>query len=309
MRFLHAMIHTMLPVLLLAPIFAGGAPAQGAEAVVLSAAPATTAPLEQPLVYWREAWTAPRPVQLHFLKVDLQSRALEVTVAMAKDPDGPGPAEAMLTTPTLLASQAGALAAINANAFRALPNAQGQASPYWFTGKPVDIAGLAAADGALRSKPEKTRLAFWIDAQGRPRIGGNPTSLKQVRVGVADWIAPLIANGRVLPEDTKSLHPRTLLGLDRGERHLLLVVADGRQAGYSEGLTMREAADLMAAHGCYNALNLDGGGSSIMLLEQQGQLKTMNRPSGLWPRPIPNMLVIRERKQAGVAARQPEPRG
>ena len=49
---------------------------------------------------------------------------------------------------------------------------------------------------------------------------------------------------------------------------------------------------------CWDALNLDGGGSSIMLLEDKhDSLQTMNRPSGLLgARPIPVMLGVRLRE-------------
>ena len=49
----------------------------------------------------------------------------------------------------------------------------------------------------------------------------------------------------------------------------------------------------MQDYGCDEALNLDGGGSSIMLLEKEGELKVMNRPSGKY-RPVPVMLGIRK---------------
>jgi exopolysaccharide biosynthesis protein len=51
----------------------------------------------------------------------------------------------------------------------------------------------------------------------------------------------------------------------------------------------------MRHENCWSAINLDGGGSSIMLLEDKDQeLRTMNRPSGiLGPRPVPVMLGVR----------------
>jgi hypothetical protein len=55
----------------------------------------------------------------------------------------------------------------------------------------------------------------------------------------------------------------------------------------------------MKQHGCHNATNLDGGGSSIMLAQETGpdglHLGIVNRPSGGSPRPIPVMLGVRRR--------------
>jgi hypothetical protein len=68
--------------------------------------------------------------------------------------------------------------------------------------------------------------------------------------------------------------PRTMVGVDARGR-LLLVAVDGRQAGRSAGLSILEAAQVMRALGAVTAMNLDGGGSTTMLLE--GQI--VNRPS------------------------------
>jgi exopolysaccharide biosynthesis protein len=53
------------------------------------------------------------------------------------------------------------------------------------------------------------------------------------------------------------------------------MVVDGRQGSYSSGMTLAELTDALFATGAAEALNLDGGGSSVML----AQGRTMNRPS------------------------------
>jgi hypothetical protein len=69
-------------------------------------------------------------------------------------------------------------------------------------------------------------------------------------------------------------NPRTMAGIDARGR-LLLVAVDGRQAGRSAGLSILEAAQAMKALGAVTAINLDGGGSTTMVLD--GQI--VNRPS------------------------------
>ncbi|MEG1525305.1 MAG: phosphodiester glycosidase family protein [Clostridia bacterium] len=56
--------------------------------------------------------------------------------------------------------------------------------------------------------------------------------------------------------------------------HYCLLVADGRQEGYSNGLTLEELAKIMAELGCKEAYNLDGGATAAMIF--QGKL--VNRP-------------------------------
>ena len=52
------------------------------------------------------------------------------------------------------------------------------------------------------------------------------------------------------------------LKLNGGE--VLLLIVDGRAPGYSIGATMQEIAELMLDYNVYQAINLDGGSSSIM---------------------------------------------
>ncbi|GHE79743.1 lipoprotein [Amycolatopsis deserti] len=68
--------------------------------------------------------------------------------------------------------------------------------------------------------------------------------------------------------------PRTMAGIDARGR-LLLVTVDGRQPGVSEGLTLVEGARLMRALGAVEAMNLDGGGSSAMVVSGA----VVNKPS------------------------------
>ncbi|MCU0780833.1 MAG: phosphodiester glycosidase family protein, partial [Akkermansiaceae bacterium] len=210
------------------------------------------------------------------------------------------PAEATLTKPVALArTTPGLLAAVNANAFAHLPTATAaERKRGWFAGKAVDIHGLAAADGKIRSPSAGERTDFWFDAAGRPHLGEVPPETK-IRHGVADWGQLLVKDGRILAGPDGALHPRTLAGFDAGRRWWWLVVIDGRRRGVSEGMTLAECAELMAARGCAYAINLDGGGSSILL--QQVPAKpgptTINRPSDGTPRAIPVMLGVRRKER------------
>jgi hypothetical protein len=69
-------------------------------------------------------------------------------------------------------------------------------------------------------------------------------------------------------------HPRTLAGVGRGGR-ILLATIDGRRPGYSVGATLRESALVMRSLGAREAVNLDGGGSTTMVVKG----RVVNRPS------------------------------
>ncbi|MCX7610839.1 MAG: phosphodiester glycosidase family protein [Ignavibacterium sp.] len=70
-------------------------------------------------------------------------------------------------------------------------------------------------------------------------------------------------------------HPRTAVGFNQDSTKVYFVVVDGRQSNLSVGMTLDELADLMLSIGCKNAVNLDGGGSSTMVIHNQ----VVNSPS------------------------------
>jgi len=57
------------------------------------------------------------------------------------------------------------------------------------------------------------------------------------------------------------------VALDREGRRLILIAVDGRQPNYSEGVTLAELAEIVIEHGGDTALNLDGGGSTTLVME------------------------------------------
>jgi hypothetical protein len=102
----------------------------------------------------------------------------------------------------------------------------------------------------------------------------------------------VLRDGRRVARDDVDLHPRTAIGIDHDTGQLLLLVLDGRQS-FSRGATMKELGKLFQRLGAEDALNLDGGGSSIMLARQaDGSLAVLNSPSDGHPRPVANGLEV-----------------
>ena len=114
----------------------------------------------------------------------------------------------------------------------------------------------------------------------------------------------LVRDGRPLPievpdddayqfKSMRERHPRSAVGWNR--EHWFLVGVDGRQDG-AAGMTLEELAAYLAALGCTDAMNLDGGGSAT--LWAAGSVR--NRPSDGRERPIANALAVVRLRPAGA---------
>ncbi|KPU26324.1 hypothetical protein TR13x_10655 [Caloranaerobacter sp. TR13] len=91
----------------------------------------------------------------------------------------------------------------------------------------------------------------------------------------------------------KGKHPRTALGINKNKDELILVTVDGRDTSY-KGVDLNTLAEIMIDLGAYEAVNLDGGGSTTMVLNPQYEENptVVNRPSDGKERKISNGIGI-----------------
>lgn len=109
----------------------------------------------------------------------------------------------------------------------------------------------------------------------------------------------LVADGKVnISMDVnstfaKSISPRTAVGVTKDNK-LLMVTVDGRQSGYSNGMTINQLANYMVQLGAETAINFDGGGSTAIVAWKPGDSgpRLINRPSDGYERKVPNALQI-----------------
>lgn len=151
------------------------------------------------------------------------------------------------------------------------------------------LHGEGSAEGAVGSLMPGDRLTLTLHTSG---LGGKV----ELAVG-GNQI--LLQGGRILPKDDPKAprHPRTIVGYSA--REIVLVTVDGRQRGWSVGMTPMEEARLMLRLGCTDALNLDGGGSTTCWVRG----KVTNRPSDGGQRKIANALLVRSTAPHGSLAR------
>ncbi len=151
----------------------------------------------------------------------------------------------------------------------------------------ASLAAEAAVGAAVT-----TRLIFRPDWAGIVNaIGGGP---QLVREGGAVFKAlEAFSSGVLLPRA-----PRTAVG-QLADGRIILVATDGRQPGYSVGMTNFELAQTLARLGAVTGAALDGGGSTTLAFEGS----VLNRPSDGSERPISNALLL---LYTGVFAPPPE---
>jgi hypothetical protein len=127
-------------------------------------------------------------------------------------------------------------------------------------------------------------------------VGGDPLLVTR---GVA--VAPASC-----PSYFCDRNPRTGVGFTPAG-HALLVVVDGRRDGWSDGMTLLEFANLFVYLGATRALNLDGGGSSTMVVGG----RVVNRPSDGQERWVSSAVLVMPGQGSGsrtrIAARTLEP--
>lgn len=233
------------------------------------------------------------PLMIDALYVDMKDPDIEVRTALAGSTDDGNPAgwRFGLEATSTLVERSGAIAGMNGAYFA-------------WTGKPL---GLVIIDGRVMSMPIMNRSAFgitwdnriiidnvderkligWQVQNVRYALGAGPRLVKDGQVYVtsqSEGFKPDVAVGRA---------PRSALGVT-GDGRLILVTVGGRRSGLSIGVTLEELAQIMIELGARDALNLDGGGSSTLVVRGY----VVNLPSGEGERKVGSAVLVFARESS-----------
>ena len=118
-------------------------------------------------------------------------------------------------------------------------------------------------------------------------IGGGPVLLQEGRINITNQEEQMFVDG------LNDRHPRTAMGYTKN-RKLIILVIEGRNAGKAEGATLEEEAKILQDLGCVEALNLDGGGSSCMLINGRETIRPSDKEG---QRPVPAVFIIKAKKR------------
>lgn len=172
-----------------------------------------------------------------------------------------------------------------------------------FFWKTLEHIGMLIDEGLYYTPPTSAAIDFIYYKNGTTEIknlsGYNGTLLSGLQKST-NWAIgtsySLVQKGKINLENSgkyshaKGREPRTLIG-QKADGTFVLVVVDGRRIT-SLGVTAQQSAEIMLDLGCYNAVNVDGGGSSVMVVVENGKVKVVNKPSDGSERAVGSMLLV-----------------
>ncbi len=224
---------------------------------------------------------------VHEVRVELGTPGLEFLVTPS---DRSGGRALRAATTSAFARRYDLDVAINGDFFDPW-HSNGPLDYYPHEGDPVDVQGLAISNGLRYGEPGQDSRALFVSCAGAVGFEAPEETCQ----AISGW--PLLTGGLINTRDHDARHPRSALCLDAARRWLGIFVVDGRQARYSQGMTLAELGRHLAARGCWDAINLDGGGSSVLVLRMDGEIKAVSSPIHTRlpgrERPVANHLGLR----------------
>jgi formylglycine-generating enzyme required for sulfatase activity len=227
--------------------------------------------------------TIPRPLNINVLEVDLTCPAISFLVTPGglqfDDPNTEISEQVQARRMTTFVADYGLQVGINGNFAASAP---GPVYEY----QPCVVTGLAVSNGVQYSTDDgRPALTFPGDCRsGTAYIGCAPFPADTYNAICADKM--LVEYGRPVDSctwnpigDALERNPRTSVGLSYDGRRLIVIVIDGGQAGFSEGVTLPEMAEYLVKFGAYTGLSFDGGGSDTMVFGDELGPVIINHPS------------------------------
>jgi hypothetical protein len=249
---------------------------------------ATSHSLFSGIEYQRQARSQPRPVMIHIVTIDLKTAGLRIFVTPQ--------AKHNSRTTSAFVREFKTKLAINASYFSPFYDR----TPWDYyprSGDRTVPSGETISNGDRHTPPLAKWPVLCILPANIVKISDTDTCPNGTMNAVAGR-EMLVSNGRTTREkfadDEHKPYPRVAVGIDRSGTKLWSLVVDGKQPLYSEGLTKLELAQLMVELGVDTAINLDGGGSTTLVVDTGNGATVLNAPIHakvpMNERPVANQL-------------------
>ena len=152
--------------------------------------------------------------------------------------------------------------------------------PYAFEEMPV----VAKGKDSLPSIFDLADIS-WKWWKMRTAVGGGPVLIHDGKIRISN------REEQLFPDADGDHQPRTAMGYTR-DGQLIVLAIQGRTPGKAAGATLQEEARILLGLGCYEALNLDGGGSSCLLVNGK---ETIRPSDGGGERPVSTVFLIKRK--------------
>ncbi|OYW18215.1 MAG: hypothetical protein B7Z54_06555, partial [Sphingobacteriales bacterium 12-47-4] len=131
---------------------------------------------------------------------------------------------------------------------------------------------------------KKIRFSKWKPVAA---VGGGPVLVQNGEIRISNNEEWKFAGKAI---DDK--HPRSAMGYT-ADGKLVLLVVQGRMPGLAEGASLTQLAQMLKEIGCTEAMNLDGGGSSCLIINGKETIKPSDKEG---QRAVPGVFVIVRRE-------------
>lgn len=162
----------------------------------------------------------------------------------------------------------------------------------------ADRLGLLIDNGVPVSPPLRKRAFFYIGKDNSYGFGvAEPDMDISPYKHAISGFAHVLKEGKVLKHSNKGLAPRTGYGLSADRKTMYIAVVDGRQPGFSMGTSREETGELLLWLGADEGLNMDGGGSTTLLIRDgNGKITKLNHYINDLERAVGGAICIIYRK-------------
>ncbi|MBD2058643.1 phosphodiester glycosidase family protein [Oculatella sp. FACHB-28] len=252
--------------------------------------------LFQGIVYRRIAKSLPRPVVIHVTTIDLTAPGIRVFVTPGMPTSDNRETQAQTTSEFV--DEFDLQLAVNASFF--YPFEENTPWNYYpHSGDRTNVLGQGISNGLLYSPadPDWPVLCFADNNQARIAAQECPSGTVQAIAGSDVLIEQGDRRDTELDSYNNRIpYPRVAAAINRAGNQLFLIVVDGKQPLYSEGVTTTELTEILLELGAYSALNLDGGGSTTLVAATSSGTTVLNAPIHtkvpMRQRPVANNLGI-----------------
>ncbi|MEA5605890.1 phosphodiester glycosidase family protein [Nostoc sp. UHCC 0252] len=261
------------------------------------------------IVYQRFIESKPRPLIIHIVTIDLNTPGIKpfVTPAIENLSKNIGVGkqaiidnETKARTTSEFVAEFQVKLAINGSYFYPFK----EVTPwhyYPYSGDKTKVLGQTISNGKIYANKKSSWYVLCFDNNNQAQIPGGKECPKNTIQGLAgDDVLVFQGKPKIniyANSSTDKPYSRVVAATDKTGKKLWLVLVDGKQPLYSEGFTKRELIQFIAKLGVYNAINLDGGGSTTLVVanpDKEGKPKILNAPTHtkipMRDRPVANHL-------------------